>query len=101
MRSSVKDGASRIQCDQRNAPGFKIKSRIKAGEIEGDKIITNHNQTVSRAFKIKSRIKAGEINSYKITTNHSQTLSRGVKIKSGVKAGGKDLNHNQMVRSAC
>jgi hypothetical protein len=38
---------------------MKIKTNVKAGMDE--RISTNHNQTVSRGLKVKSGIKAGEI----------------------------------------
>jgi hypothetical protein len=61
---------------------MRVKTNVKAGD-NGDKIATNHNQTVARGLKIRTNVKAGGIN----TLNHNQTAARGLKVKSGVKAG--------------
>ncbi len=46
---------------------------------------------------IKSKIKAGD-NGDKLASNHNQTIARGLRVKSGVKAGPIALNHNPTVR---
>ena len=38
--------------------GISIKSRVKAGDGKGTRIVSNHNQAAS-GLRIKSRIKAG------------------------------------------
>jgi hypothetical protein len=50
---------------------MKIKSKIKAGD-SGDKLASNHNQTVTRGLKVRSNIKAGGMN-----LQHNQTIRKG------------------------
>ena len=62
---------------------MKIKTNVKAGGWS-----MQHNQKVTRGLKVKTRVKAGQIDFPPGPGNHNQTVSRGLKVKSGVKVGG-------------
>jgi len=65
---------------------MKIKTSVKAG-LSG--MPHNHNQTVARGLKVKTNVKAGDINGGHQSQQHNQTMARGLRVKTGIKAGPK------------
>lgn len=86
IKTNIKSGGMDVQHNQTVVGNVRVKSGVKSGSGEVDKLGANHSQTISCGSKVETRRLLNDLN---------KTTLSGLRVNTNLKAGALTLNHNQ------